>query len=64
MTNPLIAQYLVPNAAWVVMFGETILQLEDKSGPLGRYFGSLDELDVSLALCGLKRGKGNRIGLV
>ena len=63
MTSPLMATYLVANAAWVVTFGDQILQLEDKSGPMGRFFTDLSDLDYCLGLCGLKRGWGNRIAL-
>ena len=63
MPAPLVATYLVANAAWVVTFGDTILDLEDKSGPMGRFFADLEELDYALGLCGLKRGRGNRIAL-
>jgi len=63
MPAPLVATYLVANAAWVVSFGDTILTLEDKSGPMGRFFTDLEELDYCLGLCGLKRGRGNRIAL-
>ena len=61
MTAPIMATYLVPNAAWVVTFGDQVLGLEDKSGPLGRFFADLKELDYALGLCGLKRIRGNRI---
>ena len=67
MTAPILATYLVANAAWVVTFGDQVLALEDKSGPLGRFFADLEELDYALGLCGLKRGRrgrGNRIALV
>jgi hypothetical protein len=64
MTSPLMATFLVANNAWVVTFGDQVLNLEDKSGPMGRFFTDLDELDYCLGLCGLKRGRGNRITLV
>lgn len=63
-TPPLMATFLVAANAWFVTFGEQIITLEDKSGPLGRHFADLDELDYCLGLCGLYRGKGNRIALV
>ena len=55
------AQFLVANNAWVVTFGEQVIALEDKSGPLGRFFQDLEELDYALGLCGLKRGHKNKI---
>ena len=63
MTSPLVATFLVANNAWVVTFGDQILNLEDKSGPMGRFFADLEELDYCLGLCGLKRGRGNVIAL-
>jgi hypothetical protein len=62
-TTSIMATYLVANAAWVVTFGDQVLTLEDKSGPMGRFFADLSELDYCLGLCGLKRGQGNRIAL-
>jgi hypothetical protein len=50
------ATYLIPNAAWVVTFGDQIITLEDKSGPFNRFFSDLEDLDYCLNLCGLKRG--------
>ena len=64
MTSPLMATFLVANNAWVVTFGNQVLNLEDKSGPMGRFYTDLAELDYCLGLCGLKRGRGNRIALV
>ncbi len=47
--------YLVPNQAWVVLFGDTVLCLTDESGPIGRFFKTKAELDWALGLCGLRR---------
>lgn len=64
MISPIMATFLVVNNAWVVTFGDQVLTLEDKSGPMGRFFADLAELDYCLGLCGLKRGRGNVIVLV
>ena len=64
MTSPLMATFLVTNNVWVVTFGDQVLMLEDKSGPIGRFFTDLADLDYCLGLCGLKRSRGNVIVLV
>jgi hypothetical protein len=61
-TSALKATYLVANAAWVVTFGDQILNLEDKYGPIGRFFSDLKDLDYCLSLCGLRRS-GSTIAL-
>lgn len=61
MTANLTANYLPVNSAWVITFGDSIIRLEDKSGPLGRFFPTLEELDYCLNLCGLKRSSRNII---
>ena len=55
------ASYLPTNRAWVVTFGKQILNLEDKSGPMGRFFANLAELDYCLSLCGLEQVHGHLI---
>jgi hypothetical protein len=64
VTATVKATYLVANAAWVVTFGDTIITLEDKAGAMPMFFNDLDDLDYSLRLCGLKRGRGNVITLL
>ena len=61
MAAEMMASYLPPNRAWVVTFGDQILNLEDKSGLMGRFFANLTELDYCLSLCGLERVRGHLI---